>query len=660
MLKKTFPYLLILMFLLVLIGCNGSQITSPDTTPDNTPNQEITLEEEESIEISATEDTKISLQDGLEVEIKGNTLNGDTTLYIAKVALSKARANANLALLSLYEVAFIGDDISLNDAVTLKFPVPSGLTEDEIIIGHFHGNQTDMIEGYLSSGKYVIEVSEFSKFGVYSKDTTDEVSTQDLNDETSDYLSASWWPAPEPPVFTTQSGSWFDCDEEYRIEWEDSFWKPVIKYDIQAYYGSFDENENPDKKDDTWSGYYDFYYSPDPDDPHAMGSKHIYYRIRSRNTLTQAESDWTDPIEIHLDDEPPPNLTISDHEVEIGEKYSLNWNVPSCTARYEIWEISKLNNGDISTDYIEVDSKGEVILDDYDSTVAGTIIYAIQFYNDGMTLSLSKNDPGTYYYSIRADYGNYDYSDWYVDPPNSGNIWVEVTRDDDAALPVPTGVDASDGDVAKNVYVTWDPVPGATHYKVYRAEPPNGTIKDLTDWKEMEYYADFDIIPGQHYFYYVKAASSSSGANESPFSQSDEGWTEKSDNDEEAINNWLDDHAAAWLAYDADQIAALISFPFIIKNYNCDSNSSYSENEYKNYLTEIFTDLIIYEFSYQNNDITFEDGNTEAVVYSDKFIKCYREDQYFDELNKIYFHLIKTQNGWKADEYRILSTISYN
>jgi hypothetical protein len=426
MLKKTFPYLLILMFLLVLIGCNGSQITSPDTTPDNTPNQEITLEEEESIEISATEDTKISLQDGLEVEIKGNTLNGDTTLYIAKVALSKARANANLALLSLYEVAFIGDDISLNDAVTLKFPVPSGLTEDEIIIGHFHGNQTDMIEGYLSSGKYVIEVSEFSKFGVYSKDTTDEVSTQDLNDETSDYLSASWWPAPEPPVFTTQSGSWFDCDEEYRIEWEDSFWKPVIKYDIQAYYGSFDENENPDKKDDTWSGYYDFYYSPDPDDPHAMGSKHIYYRIRSRNTLTQAESDWTDPIEIHLDDEPPPNLTISDHEVEIGEKYSLNWNVPSCTARYEIWEISKLNNGDISTDYIEVDSKGEVILDDYDSTVAGTIIYAIQFYNDGMTLSLSKNDPGTYYYSIRADYGNYDYSDWYVDPPESGNVYIRV------------------------------------------------------------------------------------------------------------------------------------------------------------------------------------------------------------------------------------------
>ena len=125
----------------------------------------------------------------------------------------------------------------------------------------------------------------------------------------------------------------------------------------------------------------------------------------------------------------------------------------------------------------------------------------------------------------------------------------------------------------------------------------------------------------------------------------------------EKIQNWLDNHAAAWLNYNVDQIADLISFPFIIKNYNCGSTSTYSENEYKNYLTDTFTDLTIDEFSYQNNDITLENNHAEAVVYSDKYIKYSSKGQYFDEVNKIYFHLIKIQARWKADEYRVLNTI---
>ena len=70
-----------------------------------------------------------------------------------------------------------------------------------------------------------------------------------------------------------------------------------------------------------------------------------------------------------------------------------------------------------------------------------------------------------------------------------------------------------------------------------------------------------------------------------------------------------------------------------------------------------FKVLTIETFYYQNNDIHLENQNT-AVVYSDKYIKYTGQSGYtFDEINKIYFHLIKTETGWKADEYRVLCTV---
>jgi len=123
------------------------------------------------------------------------------------------------------------------------------------------------------------------------------------------------------------------------------------------------------------------------------------------------------------------------------------------------------------------------------------------------------------------------------------------------------------------------------------------------------------------------------------------------------IVSWLNQHAQAWLDYDINQIASMIAFnPFVIKNYNWDSTGNYSENDYRDYLAEKFTVLTIETFDYQNNDIHLENQN-EAIVYSDKYIKYTEGNNTFDEINKIYFHLIKTETGWKADEYRVLCTV---
>jgi len=512
---------MIVMIALIFSGCGGGNLVTPSPEPEPDLIPEIELEEEKSEEIIFDEDFSVTLEDGVEIEIKANTINKNALLYVSKIAINKNKSSSNVALLSLYDIDIFGDFITLSGTVALKLPVPAGMTEDEVIIGHFHQGSTDILMGNLISGKYVVEVSEFSEFGVFSKNSADvEVSSDDLNEAASGYVtsqsSISWAP-PEKPEFKTKSNTWFDSDEKYEIEWTDSFWTPMIKYEIEEYLYAFDENKKPYTTHVTVSDHYTY------DNNLAIDEVSFFYRIRAHNTWTNKYSEWTEPIKIILDNFPPPNLTISTHEVTAGEKYSLSWNVTVYTADYEIKEVSKLDNGDTSTDYIEVDSKGEVMLDNYDNTVGGTIIYAIQFYTDGMTLPLKKDVPGTYYYSIRAVNGSE--SPWNVDSPESGDAYVEVIGDGSSDnLDAPTGVDATDGGLTGQVYITWNSVSGASHYKVYRAASETGTKTAITSWKSGFYYPDYDVTPGTHYFYFVKAASSNTGADESPYSDYDEGW----------------------------------------------------------------------------------------------------------------------------------------
>lgn len=76
----------------------------------------------------------------------------------------------------------------------------------------------------------------------------------------------------------------------------------------------------------------------------------------------------------------------------------------------------------------------------------------------------------------------------------------------------PTGVNASDGDYADKVVVTWNPErvpegrkPIVDHYKVFRAEEAEGPYEEISEDIDVTYYNDESATPGLYYYYQVKA-----------------------------------------------------------------------------------------------------------------------------------------------------------
>lgn len=93
-------------------------------------------------------------------------------------------------------------------------------------------------------------------------------------------------------------------------------------------------------------------------------------------------------------------------------------------------------------------------------------------------------------------------------------------------LQPPTNVSATDGMYSDRVEITWDTVSEATHYRVFRSSPLSpGSKTAISDWQTGTSFNDTTGSTGFTYYYSVKAATSSSGDNESDFSESDPGYT---------------------------------------------------------------------------------------------------------------------------------------
>ncbi|MHC4365939.1 MAG: fibronectin type III domain-containing protein, partial [Planctomycetota bacterium] len=84
----------------------------------------------------------------------------------------------------------------------------------------------------------------------------------------------------------------------------------------------------------------------------------------------------------------------------------------------------------------------------------------------------------------------------------------------------PKNVRATDGTSYEYCYITWNPVFGATEYRVWRARRPDGKKKALGTWYPDLYYKDAPT-PRRKFYYWVKARNS---AGRSPFSKYDRGW----------------------------------------------------------------------------------------------------------------------------------------
>ena len=154
-------------------------------------------------------------------------------------------------------------------------------------------------------------------------------------------------------------------------------------------------------------------------------------------------------------------------------------------------------------------------------TDGDTLTYSLTSSPTGMTI-----DSSTGVISWTPDaVGDYDVilkvSDGESFDTQSFTITISLTEI--TALSPPTGVSASDNAYTAAVQITWDTVTGASHYQVYRANNLSATKTAISGWQTDTSYDDTIVAPGTTYYYWVKAATSSSGDNASGFSAYDIG-----------------------------------------------------------------------------------------------------------------------------------------
>ena len=121
--------------------------------------------------------------------------------------------------------------------------------------------------------------------------------------------------------------------------------------------------------------------------------------------------------------------------------------------------------------------------------------------------------PGTYCFNATIVSGN-DGDDSNDDMPETCIISEQKNIDP------PTGVDASDH-LTDRVTISWNLVSDATYYNVFRNTVNNVTTSSSVSngWiASTESFDDVNVNPGSIYYYWVKAAKSSSGDNQSSYS----------------------------------------------------------------------------------------------------------------------------------------------
>ena len=83
---------------------------------------------------------------------------------------------------------------------------------------------------------------------------------------------------------------------------------------------------------------------------------------------------------------------------------------------------------------------------------------------------------------------------------------------------------ASDGSYADRIRITWNALPGASRYRVWRAEGAAADLYPLTGWTNVATFDDMSPTPGVDYWYAVQASADINGNLVGPMSARDPGW----------------------------------------------------------------------------------------------------------------------------------------
>ncbi len=126
--------------------------------------------------------------------------------------------------------------------------------------------------------------------------------------------------------------------------------------------------------------------------------------------------------------------------------------------------------------------------------------------------------------SINANTGSSRSGQITITATGAVNTPVVVDVKQNGLLSSPANLIASDGEHYDAVHLNWDAVAGATHYKVYRSSVAGSLGSDISGWISNNNYVDNTAGEGELYYYSITAAQSSSGLNQTAFSEQDEGW----------------------------------------------------------------------------------------------------------------------------------------
>ena len=185
---------------------------------------------------------------------------------------------------------------------------------------------------------------------------------------------------------------------------------------------------------------------------------------------------------------PPTGVTASDG---IVNKVQITWNTVSGASHYQVYRADALLGSKTAISGWQTSTS-------YDDT---TVTAETTYYYWVKAATSSSGDNASDYSS--SDTGSSIVFSIYPSPP--------------------TNVSASDGTYTDKVRITWNSVSGATHYQVYRASSPFGIITAISGWQTGTAYDDITVLPGVTYWYWIKAATSSSGDNASEYSSFDSG-----------------------------------------------------------------------------------------------------------------------------------------
>jgi hypothetical protein len=189
---------------------------------------------------------------------------------------------------------------------------------------------------------------------------------------------------------------------------------------------------------------------------------------------------------------PPTNVSASDGSYT--DKVQITWNTVTGASHYQVYRAL------------------------YSSGLGRSAISGWQTGTSYDDTGVTKGD--TYYYWLKAATGSSGDNASDFSASNSGYAAVMLPID----LDPPTGVSASDGTYTDKVRITWNTVTGASHYRVYRSLFPLTSKIAISGWQTGTSYDDTSVTKGDTYYYWLKAATSSSGDNASDFSASNSGY----------------------------------------------------------------------------------------------------------------------------------------